>query len=277
MFTFLHKVLFASVVVLVVCGVAVGYFFYADAEDRISELSNRLELTTKDFNATKSSLADATEENKRLSLKVAELSCKGTWQDNVCIPPSTSKSLPFRAVDTTDHILGSRYAEVYMIEYSDPECPFCKTYQSTLHQVMQRYSTSQVAWVYRPFPLTQIHSKALQESEAAECAGEQGGSASFFAYMDRLYAITPSNNGLDAAELPVIAKDIGLNVGSFTTCLNSGKYASKIQASYKDAIAAGAQGTPFTVFMRRGSSESVSLAGAQPLDSVVTAVDALLQ
>jgi protein-disulfide isomerase len=189
----------------------------------------------------------------------------------------TTKAIDFRAADTTDHVLGNPNATVKVIEYADLECPYCKVFHTTMHQIMDYYGQSaQVAWVYRPFPLGQIHSKAPKEAEAAECAADQGGSAAFFKYVDRLYAVTPGENGLDLAQLPVIAKDTGLDVTAFNTCLSSGKNAAKVQASYNEAIKAGGTGTPYILITRAGSTDAIPLEGAQPYDSMRAAIDAVL-
>ncbi|MCX6819699.1 MAG: thioredoxin domain-containing protein [Candidatus Adlerbacteria bacterium] len=188
----------------------------------------------------------------------------------------TSTKISAREYDSSiDHILGNPAAEVKVVEYADLECPFCKTFNTTMHQIMDYYGTSgKVAWVYRPFPLGQLHSKAPKEAEAAECAADQGGDVSFYKYIDGVYAITPGENNLDLAQLPVIAKQIGLNVDTFNQCLSSGKYTSKIQKSYTEAINEGGQGTPFILIMIGG--EAVTLNGAQPYDSMRAAIDAVL-
>lgn len=175
----------------------------------------------------------------------------------------------------TDHILGNPNAEVKIVEYLDLECSHCKAFHKTMHQIMAYYGASgKVAWVQRPLPLAQIHSKAPQEAHAAECAAAQGGDTAYFAYVDKLFEITPSDNGLDLAQLPVIAKDTGLNVETFEACMKSGMYNEKITASYNEAIAAGAQGTPYTLLMV--GTDSVVLNGAQPYDSMRAAIDAIL-
>jgi protein-disulfide isomerase len=98
-----------------------------------------------------------------------------------------TQAINFRAADNTDHILGNPSAPVKVIEYADLECPYCKVFETTMHQVMQHYGTSgQVAWIYRPFPLGQIHSKAPKEAEAAECAADQAGNKGFFDYIDSI-------------------------------------------------------------------------------------------
>lgn len=175
-----------------------------------------------------------------------------------------------------DHILGNPQAPVKVVEYADLECPYCKTFNNTMHQVMDYYGQSgKVAWVYRPFPLTQIHSRAPKEAEAAECAADQGGDTAFFKYLDAVYAVTPGENNLDPAELPKIAQQVGLNVDTFNQCLSSNKYSKKVSDSYNEAISAGGQGTPFILIMV--GSEAVALNGNQPYDSMRAAIDAVLQ
>jgi len=187
------------------------------------------------------------------------------------------QAINFRAADATDHILGNPNATVKVIEYADLECPYCKVFHTTMHQVMDYYGQSgNVAWVYRPFPLGQIHSKAPKEAEAAECAADQGGSQAFFAYVDKVYAVTPSENNLDLTQLPVFAKDIGLNVDTFNSCLSSGKFAQKVQDSYNEAIKAGGNGTPYILITKQGSTDAIPLSGAQPYDSMRAAIDAVL-
>ncbi len=170
---------------------------------------------------------------------------------------------------------GNPDAPVKVVEYADLECPYCKVFNATMHQVMDYYGTSgKVAWVYRPFPLGSIHSKAPKEAEAAECAADQGGDTTFFKFIDRVYEVTPGENNLDPAQLPIIAKYVGLNVDTFNTCLSSGKYTKKVQDSYAEAIAAGGQGTPFTLVMV--GTDSVVLNGAQQYDSMRAAIDTVL-
>jgi len=192
--------------------------------------------------------------------------------------PNTNPDGSFTARPYTpgvDHILGNPNAKVKVVEYADLECPYCKTFNTTMYQVMDYYGASgDVAWIYRHFPLTQIHSKAPTEAQAAECAADQGGDAAFYKYLDAVYEVTPGSNGLDLAELPKIAGQLGLNVATFNSCLSSGKFAQRVQDSYNEVIKLGAQGTPYTLIMV--GTEAVALNGAQPYDSMRAAIDAVL-
>lgn len=146
-------------------------------------------------------------------------------------------------ISDSDHIRGNINAQITIVEYSDLECPFCKTFHATMKQVFAEYG-DKVRWVYKHFPIDSRHPKADKEAEAAECAAKQGGNDAFWAYVDRIFEITPSNNGLDPALLPAIAKDLGLDKGKFESCLSSGKYAELVEAQFQEGMRLGVNGTP---------------------------------
>lgn len=177
-------------------------------------------------------------------------------------------------ISSADHIKGSLNAKVAIITFTDTECPFCKTFHNTMEEVLKTYG-SKVAWVYRPYPLTQLHSKSTKEAEALECAAELGGNTKYWAYVDKIFSVTPSNNGLDAAQLPIIAKQIGLDQAKFQTCLDSGKYASKIQTAISAANAAGAQGTPYSVVV--SGDQKIPINGAVDATQLTQLFDQLLK
>lgn len=181
-----------------------------------------------------------------------------------------------KPVSKDDHIRGNPDASVKIVEYSDTECPFCKRFHPTMLQVMDEYGKDgKVAWVYRHFPLDQLHSKARKEAEATECAAELGGNDTFWSYLDRLMEVTPANNGLDLAELPKIAEYVGLDTAKFNECLSSGRYAQKIEKHVQDAIATGGQGTPWSIVVGK-NGKKYPLSGAQPYEAVKQLIDSAL-
>ena len=191
--------------------------------------------------------------------------------------PQTSDLDKIRAVDSTDHIRGNPNAQITIVEYSDSECPFCKRFHETMKQVMDEYGkTGKVAWVYRNFPLDQLHPKARNEAIALECAGDQGGNDPFWAYTDRLYEVTPSNNGLDPVELQNIAKYIGLNMTQFNACLTSGKFTKHVEDDVQNAAATGGNGTPWSIVIAK-NGKKYPLSGAQPYSAVKQLIDLALQ
>ena len=181
-----------------------------------------------------------------------------------------------KPVSAQDHILGDLNAPIKIVEFSDLECPFCKDYHKTMLQVMAQYgSTGQVAWIYRHFPLDQLHSKARKEAEASECAFNLGGNDKFWTYITKVFEITPSNNGLDPVQLPIIAKDIGLDQTAFTKCLESGETAEFVDAQSQDAVAAGGAGTPFPIVITP-DGKKIALQGAIPFEGMKQLIDGLL-
>ena len=203
-----------------------------------------------------------------------------------------TKNLPqvsMRPIDAkTDHILGDPNAPVKIVEYSDPSCPYCKVFTPTMEKIMDNYGASgKVAWVYRHFPLDKpdengnvLHVNAGHESQAMECAGYLGGNVKFWAYLKRLYDVTPSvtpttPQGLDQKQLPEIAKFVGLDPVAFNDCLSSGRFKDKVEADYTDGINAGVQGTPYSILVTP-SGNDIPISGAQPYSVFQTAIDTLI-
>ncbi|MES2203294.1 MAG: thioredoxin domain-containing protein [Patescibacteria group bacterium] len=192
-----------------------------------------------------------------------------------------TSNLTIRPYDATvDHVLGNPKAPVKIVEYMDLECPHCKVFSTTMQQVMDYYNKNnpgQVAWIERPFPLAQIHSKAPEEAQAAECAAAQGGDTAYYKFVNQVFAITPSDNGLDLAQLPVIAQQQGLDVTKFNQCLSSGQYAKFVSDSYAEAIKEGGQGTPYILVMVNDQLvPGGNLSGDQPYESMRAIIDAVV-
>ncbi len=180
-------------------------------------------------------------------------------------------------VSNTDHVQGNAKAPVTVIEFSDLECPFCKTFHQTMQSLMDEYGADgKMRWVYRHFPLTNLHSKAAKEAEAAECAGELGGNEVFWNYITKVFEITPSNDGLDPAELPKIAVSLGLDKTKFEACLASGKHTARVAAQSQDAQNSGGDGTPFSIIIT-AKGEYIPVGGAVPLAEMKQKIDAALK
>lgn len=164
-------------------------------------------------------------------------------------PANIAGGISGRVISADEHILGNPDAPIVMLEYSDLECPFCQVFHKTMKTVLEQYGKSgKLAWAYRHFPL-EIHPRSPKESEASECAFEQGGNDKFWAYIDRIFEVKPQNESLDPSELPKIAEKINLDLKSFQTCLDSGKYTEKVKSDYQDGIASGVNGTPHSVLI----------------------------
>lgn len=189
--------------------------------------------------------------------------------------PNNTVGTNVAPINEKDHFFGSAKAQVIIVEYSDTECPFCKVFHNTMHQVVDEYD-GKVAWVYRHLPIPQLHAKAMKEAEATECVAEQGGNEAFWKFLDLIFATTNSNDSLDHSKLPAMAQSVGVDPVAFSTCLSTGRYTEKVENSAEEGFASGARGTPFSLIMVNGEVKGV-VNGAEPLTSIKAKLDAILK
>ncbi len=163
----------------------------------------------------------------------------------------STKQSPKKVDPATEHIVGNANAEVFIIEYSDLECPFCKRYNNTASEkLVKKYAEDgKVAFVFRNMPLSSIHPSSFSEAVATECAAKAGGNDKFFEYKKAVFSETKSDGKFPTERLPQIAAQIGLDKTAFETCLKDEAITEKVKSSFEEAISAGVRGTP-TVFIQ---------------------------
>jgi protein-disulfide isomerase len=154
---------------------------------------------------------------------------------------------------------GPATAPIEIVEFSDFQCPFCRSAFPTVQQVLAKYG-DQVHFVYRHFPLS-IHPDAVPAAEAAACAAKQG---KFWPYHDRLFSSAPK---LSDADLKADAAALGLDMTAFGACVDGHQTKAEVDQDMKDGEALGVTGTP--AFFVNGRS----LEGAQPLSAFVALID----
>lgn len=182
----------------------------------------------------------------------------------------------FAPITADDHILGNPNSKVVVVEYSDTECPFCKSFHPTMQRIISEYGDSgKVAWVYRHYPLP-FHTKAPKEAEATECAGKLGGNVKFWEYTNKVFETTTGNDRLDPAELPKIAKAIGLDETAFNACLASGEMKARVDRDLASGEKAGVRGTPHSLILVNKKIVD-TIDGAQPYEAVKATIDGLLK
>lgn len=157
---------------------------------------------------------------------------------------------------------GPKSAPVEIIEFTDYQCPFCGRVRPTITQVLDKYK-DKVRYVLRDYPLP-FHGEAKKAAEAAHCAGEQG------KYWEMSTILFKNQSALGVAKLKEYAKEAGLNQGKFDKCLDSSKYAKKVDENQADGSKVGVNGTP--AFFING----VMLSGAQPIGAFTEVIDAEL-
>ncbi len=133
--------------------------------------------------------------------------------------------------------LGPASALVVLVEFSDFQCPYCKSSSATLKEVLKQYG-NKVRLVYRQFPLNNIHPNAQRAAEASLCASAQN---HFWEMHDLLFE---NQNSLKEEDLKDKAAKLGLDTNAFNACLVSTRYDSVIHEDIRAGSAAGVDGTP---------------------------------
>ncbi len=174
-----------------------------------------------------------------------------------------------------DRIKGNKNAKITLVEYSDFECPFCKTFHPTTQQVLKDYG-DKVKLVYRDYPLS-FHQNAQKEAEAGWCVNELGGNDAFWKYVDAIFERTTSNGtGFALDKLGPLAAELGVNQSKFQSCLDSGKYTKKVQDQQAAGTAEGVSGTPGTIIIdAKGNTQLIP--GALPYTQVKPMIETALK
>lgn len=133
--------------------------------------------------------------------------------------------------------IGKTDAPVTLVEFSDFQCPYCKSAVPTLKEIEKTYG-DKVQIVYRQFPLTSIHPFAFKAAEASLCANEQG---KFWQLHDVMFN---DQTKLGVSDLKQQAASLGMDEKKFTRCLDTGKYVEQIQNDLKEGQRIGVNGTP---------------------------------
>jgi len=136
-----------------------------------------------------------------------------------------------------DHIQGPDTALITLVEYGDYECPYCGQAYPIIKQI-QDYFQDNLRFVFRNFPLTQVHPHAQKAAEAAEAADTQN---KFWNMHDYLYE---HQQALDDRHLEKYAKIIGLNLERFNEDVKNSIHASRIREDFLSGIQSGVNGTP---------------------------------
>ena len=136
-----------------------------------------------------------------------------------------------------DHVQGPADAPVTVLEYGDYECPFCRGGARDVHRMLDLYPGS-IRFVFRNFPIPQLHPHAELAAEAAEAAADQG---KFWEMYDLL--LRPSSR-LDLDSLLGYARDLGLDIDRFRKEVTGRAHAAKIEGDVRAGVGNGVNATP---------------------------------
>jgi protein-disulfide isomerase len=188
------------------------------------------------------------------------------------VDPAPIEQEPVQAKEVSvddDPFLGDENAKVVLVEFSDFECPFCARHSvQTNPQIIDEFVNSgQVKIVYRDTP---FHGQtAVEKSNAANCVAEQLGNEGYFALKDEIYRVlnVEQRNILLSEVNDYAINTLGVESGSYTSCVEENKYQEEVLKDLQDSQAYGVRGTPafyVGVVNENGMVEGEIISGAQP-------------
>jgi len=140
-------------------------------------------------------------------------------------------------VDKNDHTEGLPNAPITLVEFGDFECPHCGAAYPVIKEIQKAFK-KQLRFVFRPFPLSNVHPHALQAAAAAEAADRQH---RFWPMHDMLFE---NQDRLDRRSLVAYAKALELDLEQFNKDIDDPRIAGKIEASFESGVRSGVNGTP---------------------------------
>lgn len=143
-------------------------------------------------------------------------------------------------VGPDDHFLGPADAPAVLVEYGDYQCPHCGRAHAILQDVLDRLG-DRVRYVFRNFPLTDIHPDAAQAAEAAESAAAHGGNEAFWDMHDVLFQ---NQDALAVDDLLGYAEAVGVDAMAVADDLSSGRQRLRVRSDADSAMGSGVTGTP---------------------------------
>lgn len=187
----------------------------------------------------------------------------GTAVANVPTANTGEATEKVNPITDSDHIRGAADAPVKIVEYSDFDCPFCSRFHDTMNAIVEA-SNGEVAWVFRQFPLEQLHPQAPAVALASECVAEIGGNDAFWTFADGYFASRGAREQIAHTDLiPRLVTEAGVSQQQFTVCFDEERHKDAIQEDMDDAVETGGRGTPWSVLIGP-TGKTYPLSGAQP-------------
>ena len=166
-------------------------------------------------------------------------------------------------VNDADHTIGPANAGVTVVEYGDLECPNCKQAAPAVKLILRRFA-GRIRFVYRHFPLEEVHPHAMQAAEAAESAGAQD---RFWPMHDLLFE---NQAHLKLHDLRRYAEQLQLDIARYTFEMDDHVYLQRVREHLQTGLESGARSTP--TFFVDGKLKDVSFGLPALFDAVEAAL-----
>jgi|HubBroStandDraft_6_1064221.scaffolds.fasta_scaffold251334_2 protein-disulfide isomerase len=168
------------------------------------------------------------------------------------------------ALSAVDHVRGGPHAQVSVVEYGDFECPNCRQAQPAMELLLARFA-GRAQFVFRHFPLEEVHPHALLAAQAAECAGGQG---KFWEMYELLFT---NQEHLKAKDLRAYAEGLGLDMARYTAEMDDQIYLQRVREQLQGGLDSGVRATP--TFFVDGRITDVSFGLRALFDAVETVLN----
>ena len=245
---------------LIICVAATVLITLKTAPLLLDDHANK-PLTQEDGKAILKQLADI-----RITLERVEKQASAGKRRT--IPKTASASTKGRPA------LGNQEAKVTVVEFTDYQCPFCSRFEkTTFKQLINAYVDSgKVRWVVLDMPLS-FHKDAMQASLAAHCAGEQN---KFWELRELFFQ---NQKKLQPEHITEYAKQVGIDIGPFSQCIDSNKYLDDIKRDMAEAEKQRISGTPTFVIGQTTADviKGKRIVGAQAYSTFSNEIDAQLK
>lgn len=162
---------------------------------------------------------------------------KRSFTTNVRLAAIPLSDQPANLISTDDPSLGRIDAPLTVVEFAEFGCPYSREVSFTLRELAIKFP-EKFHYIYRDFPIIDLHPIGQKAAEAGECAAEQG---RFWEYHDKLYS---NQVDLSQERLYEFASELGLNPQAFRSCVDSGRKREEVLADYQDGLNVGVRGTP---------------------------------
>lgn len=178
--------------------------------------------------------------------------------------------IPFFDVITQDDPqIGTEDAPITIVEFADFMCSYCAEASLVVRGLVAKYP-NEIRYIFRDFPIEELHPGATQIHIAGECAKEQG---KFWQFHDKVFQ---SQENVTADNVKAYAAQVGLNISEFDSCTASGRYENEVAYDVNDGRKAGVFGTPtFFVNGRKIEGAIPALAWEELVQAVLAASEGL--
>ena len=272
--------IFRPYIVFTSCLLAVHLLLVADAESQSSASSKEQKEDSRaeagpSEEMILEQLQEVMDELQALRNEVGQLKKAVDDIHRVAVRPRVPPPPPSITLDD-DEVMGRPEAKVALVEFSDFQCPYCRRFHNqTFPKLKESYIDSgKIRYIFRDFPLEQLHPQAIKASIAANCAGQQG------KYWDMHHALYTNQNRIGPDLFTELAQSLELDLLAFETCLEDPAQKEEVEKDLAYGKSLGVRGTPHYFIGRIEGDKLVDVkrvSGAQSYQAFANVIDSLLK